>query len=57
MADAEVTTDQLARALGCTRPNVSHYRHGTRTPDPETLAKICRRLHISADWLLGIKSR
>lgn len=46
--------EQFAALVGVTRPTMSYYLSGQRSPDAETLAQICRALNVSCDWLLGL---
>ena len=48
------TIEQFAALVGVTRPTMSYYLSGQRSPDAETLAQICRALNVSCDWLLGL---
>ena len=43
----------VARALGMTQRRYSSYANETRTPDYDTLARICRVLETSPDVVLG----
>jgi transcriptional regulator with XRE-family HTH domain len=45
---------QFAQKLGITEVTASRYINGTRTPNANVIAKICKTLNISADWLLGL---
>lgn len=45
---------QLAKAINVSPSALNNYLSGRRSPDPDTLARICRVLAISADWLLGL---
>ncbi len=44
---------ELADILGVSRPTITQYENGTRTPDHETLNKIADYFNISLDYLLG----
>lgn len=44
----------LAAACGVSERTISNYERGTRTPDLETLIKICRALNVSSDYFLGL---
>jgi transcriptional regulator with XRE-family HTH domain len=48
LSDAEV-----ARRLGLAQSRYAHYVSGSRSPDYQTLARICRVLLTSPDYLLG----
>lgn len=47
---------QLAVELDITNVQLSRYETGSRKPDPETIARIARFFHVSADFLLGLAS-
>ncbi|MEO8277409.1 MAG: helix-turn-helix transcriptional regulator [Thermoanaerobaculia bacterium] len=47
---------ELARALNLSPSALNNYLSGRRSPDPDTLARICRTLEVSADWMLGLVS-
>lgn len=47
------TQNDLANYIGITKQSVSLYVTGKRTPDIDTLIKICDYLNVSADYLLG----
>lgn len=42
-----------AKQLGISRPTVSFWYSGQRTPDAEGLKTIAERFDISVDWLLN----
>ena len=44
----------LAKITGLTAPTISTYVTGQRTPRADHIVVICKALHISADWLLGM---
>lgn len=44
----------FAKRLKMSQPTVALYETGKRTPDIETLARICRECGCSADWLIGL---
>ena len=54
---AVLTQTELATAIGVTQKEISRWETGTRTPQVETIASICKALNVSADILLetGIK--
>lgn len=54
---AGLTQTELATAIGVTQKEISRWETGTRTPQVETIANICKALNVSADILLetGIK--
>lgn len=45
----------VARELNMDPSTLNKYAAGTRSPDPDTLVRICRVLGVSADDLLGLK--
>ena len=49
---AGLTQEQLGELLGVTRQAVSRWESGQTTPDAATLAALCERLHVSADYVL-----
>ena len=49
---AGLTQEQLGQLLGVTRQAVSRWESGQTTPDAATLAALCERLHVSADYVL-----
>lgn len=53
---AGLTQQQLANQLGITKSVVSFYERRERTPSPDILIKLCHVFHVSADYLLSIKS-
>ena len=44
----------LSSLTGIAQPSLSMYRNGNRLPDAEVMARLCRALNVSADWLLGL---
>lgn len=52
--DAELTQDDLAAAIGCTRRQVIRYEQGEQEPTTGRLIALCRALGVSADYLLGL---
>lgn len=52
LGDMSVT--EFAKKLGLSRQTVGFYLNGDRIPDVETLAQICDKCKVSADWLLGL---
>lgn len=47
------THQEMANAIGVTRPAYTAYESGNRKPDYETLNKIVDVLETNADYLLG----
>jgi transcriptional regulator with XRE-family HTH domain len=50
-----LTNAAVARQVTVSSATISRYRSGERAPDPDSLAKICQALRISADELLGLE--
>jgi len=51
----KMTQQDLADALGCTRQAVGRYENEERICIGfYGIAKICKSLSVSADWLLGL---
>lgn len=51
--ELQLTDAEVARRLGLAQSRYAHYVSGTRSPDYQTLARICRILMTSPDYLLG----
>ncbi len=49
---AGMTQEQLGELLGVTRQAVSKWESGQTTPDAATVAALCEKLHVSADYVL-----
>ena len=49
------TQTQVAEWTGLVPAAVSHFETGKRTPSALSLAKFCKGLRVSADWILGIE--
>lgn len=45
---------QFAKLLGMNRQNVDRYYNGDRTPDLPSIVQICKKMGVSADWLLKL---
>ena len=50
-----LTQKAFAQKLYVTESAVSKWERGATLPDAEMLYVICRVLHVSADYLLGIE--
>lgn len=48
------TPAEFAGMLGVSRPTIVHWEAGTRSPNPEQIAKIAALLRTSSDYLIGI---
>lgn len=51
--DANITQRKMAKLLGIPYSTYSNYENDNRTPDTDTLDKICDILHISMSDLIG----
>lgn len=51
--ELKLTDAEVARRLGLAQSRYAHYVSGTRTPDYQTLARICRALLTTPNELLG----
>lgn len=49
-----LTQVEIAVATGLRVTAVSHFECGRRAPSAANLKALCRALHISADYLLGL---
>jgi transcriptional regulator with XRE-family HTH domain len=52
--EKDMSQAQFAEFLGISRPTVGFYESGERSPDADTIKKICKKCAVSADWLLGL---
>ena len=50
------TNAELARMIGVNQYSVKGWRTGRYMPDGYNIAKICKALNVSADWLLGLEA-
>lgn len=51
--DANITQRKMAKLLGIPYSTYSNYENDNRTPDTDTLDKICNILHVSMSDLIG----
>ncbi len=51
-----MTQRQFANKLGVPLTSYTNWVLGLRTPNMEVIQKICSRLSVSADWLLGLST-
>ena len=51
----DITQAQLAEMAGISTAFVGHIERGTRALSVETLARICKALGVSADYLIGLE--
>lgn len=49
---AGLTQEQLGELVNVSRQAVSKWESGQAVPDALTIAELCRKLHVSADYLL-----
>jgi transcriptional regulator with XRE-family HTH domain len=54
--DSGLTTPQICERCRIERKAFYEYKRGEYTPPVIFLARLCSVLHVSADWLLGLKS-
>ena len=52
--DEGVTQKELGKLCGLTEFAISHFECGRRGPSARNLAKLCKALRVSADYILGI---
>lgn len=50
------TLADLAEKLEVTRQTCGNYESGSRRPDADIIVQICKRLNVSADYLLGLSN-
>ena len=48
----KMTQEFVAESLGVSRQAVSKWESGQTTPDAATIAALCEKLHVSADYVL-----
>jgi len=49
-----VSMSALARQIGTSQQNISRWEGGETVPSAETIVMLCKFLHISSDFLLGL---
>lgn len=52
--EKKLTQGELGTLLGVEKSTISKYEVGTNSVDVETLVKLCIKLDVSADYLLGL---
>ena len=52
--EADVRQQELAAAVGVLPPAVSAWTNGSSLPGLDKIPVICRALHVSPAWLLGM---
>lgn len=53
--ERNLTQKQLAALIGVKNSVISFYEVGDRFPSPEVIRKLAITLHVSTDYLLGVK--
>lgn len=54
LVDAQGGVSEVVRLTKISRPTISFWYNGQRTPDAEHLIILARTFNVSADYLLGI---
>lgn len=54
--DMDLKQTDVAEKLGISQSVYGNYEQGKRSPDFDTLVKICVFFRVSADYLLGVPS-
>lgn len=54
LIDRGIRHQDLAKRIGVLPTTMSRYIHDNRVPETPILVDICKHLHISVDWLLGL---
>ena len=52
---AMASQKDVANAIGVTPSAYANYEQGTREPNLQILANICRYYDVSADYLIGLE--
>ena len=50
----KLTQTELAEKIGISRISLGNYESGKRHPDSQVIQLLCKKLNVSADYLLGI---
>lgn len=53
----KLTSEELAKKIHVSQPNISQWENGDRIPNIEKLRLLCLALDVSADDLIGIPSK
>ena len=56
MRSKNITQQKLASEIGVSRQAVSGYLRGKSSPNAVILARICKALNVSAEYLLGFRT-
>lgn len=51
---AELSQEEVGKALGMTQSGYSHYEKGTRFPDPPAMAILAELFNTSVDYMVGL---
>jgi transcriptional regulator with XRE-family HTH domain len=54
VTEARISKAEIERRVGCSHSHLDRWLNGETLPRADYLAKICKTLAVSADWLLGI---
>ena len=52
--DRNMSQEAFAKFLGISRQSIGFYESGKRVPDASTIALMCEKCNVSADWILGL---
>ena len=47
----------LGKGIGVSGTTISQYESNLRFPNQKTLVKLCRYMHVSSDYLLGLSEK
>ncbi len=53
--EKNLTQAQLAKELDVTQTTLGKWELGQRTPNADTIMKICKYFKVSADYLIGLE--
>ncbi len=56
LTDSRGGVTAVSEITGISRPTITFWYNGQRTPDAENLGVLSRTLGVSADWLLGLSN-
>ncbi len=51
-----LTTVEIAKRVGVSPEMITQYKTTKKLPKPDTFAKLCKELDLSADEILGLKN-
>lgn len=49
------TASRIAEECGIIPNSICNYKRGKSVPLADTVVELCKAMHVSADWLLGLK--